>query len=572
MAIIERPNQFFPYDRVSLRNNYSSFSDNSYAPTRRSFGASNLPRPGQHLDDSDLLALKHQYANIGLREQNMLSNSAEDLSQSDPLPFQFGLFGNEYNDIDANMEDDDDLHFGIDHNYDYDVVIKERLKKANAEFEHDQTPAELNHRQRVSFDAVVKAVDIIQDDDREDESGMQIKRNVTDHEEDNDSDLGHQSDVKYDYIIFEFDLTQPKSGPTLLQQLKAMQFHGALPLERFSPRDDQEEMPISSVTSNNQNTNDKVRDLTSAKKATTTLPNESSNSNPMVVAINGVFDLKNEDDYLARKNLAKQQTSHNDIQGKILPPKVSFESRQPIITFNENEPKKATTLSPLKRPKSSDVTSSRNRINFESKPDSRPKSASTMKSTDISLKKSTSGVNFAELNRNYIEKKKYQQKEDLRLEREAQEKRDKELLLAKASFDQWLKDKDSERKRLEEDRRKKEEEEKARQSKEDEENEKKRKKIRREWEEKKRQQTMNQNELRKLQEEEEEDNESADTIKTGPGHRAFRRWLRQKYEQSLEEKRQLRLEAKKLRRRQKKSLTRYRLDQDLQLAKSFGYS
>jgi len=52
----------------------------------------------------------------------------------------------------------------------------------------------------------------------------------------------------------------------------------------------------------------------------------------------------------------------------------------------------------------------------------------------------------------------------------------------------------------------------------------------------------------------------------------FSRWLRQKYEQSMEEKRQLRFELKQQRRRQRRSIKRYQLQQDLQLAKSYGYS
>jgi hypothetical protein len=40
----------------------------------------------------------------------------------------------------------------------------------------------------------------------------------------------------------------------------------------------------------------------------------------------------------------------------------------------------------------------------------------------------------------------------------------------------------------------------------------------------------------------------------------------------LEEKRQLRLEGKRQRRRQRRSIKRHQLQQDLQLAKSFGYS
>lgn len=50
------------------------------------------------------------------------------------------------------------------------------------------------------------------------------------------------------------------------------------------------------------------------------------------------------------------------------------------------------------------------------------------------------------------------------------------------------------------------------------------------------------------------------------------RWLRRKYEQSREEKRQKRREERLLRRRQRRSIKRFQLQQDLQLAKSFGYS
>ncbi|CAF0758736.1 unnamed protein product [Didymodactylos carnosus] len=563
---VDRPNQFSSYDRTPFRNNYSSFSDSSAAQTRRLQGTSTLPRPGQHLDDADLLTWKRQYANIGLREQNMLSNSAEDLSQLDRIPFQYGIYGNEYNDMDTNMDDDDDLHFGIEHNYDYEAVIKDRLKKVNAEFEHDQTPAELNHRQRVSFDAVVKAVDIVHDDAEEDGYEVQKGSSVTDQEEDKNTDS--------DLYTVPLNDTQPKSGPSLLQQLKAMQFHGALPIERFSPRNSKDETQQTFVPSNtkneNENENDEIEDLTdsSAKKTLTTLNNE-SNSNQMVVAINGVFDLKNEDDYLAKKNLTKEEQPQNSKQVKVPSSKVSFESTESTTNLNQNESKRIHTLSPIKRPKSSDITSSKNRTITESKPGSRPKSANITKSTDnLYPNKTSSGVNFAELNRVFVEKKKQQQKEELRREREAEEKREKDRLKAKQSFERWSKDKDTEKKRLEEERRKKLQEEQAQKSKEDAEKEEKIAINRKKWEERKRQQTLSENELKKLREEE----ELEDLRKTGTGHRAFHRWLRQKYEQSLEEKRQLRLEARRLRRRQKKSLKRYRLDQDLQLAKSFGYS
>lgn len=49
-------------------------------------------------------------------------------------------------------------------------------------------------------------------------------------------------------------------------------------------------------------------------------------------------------------------------------------------------------------------------------------------------------------------------------------------------------------------------------------------------------------------------------------------WLRRKCEQAKEEKRQLRLEARRLRRIQRRSIKRFQLQQDLQLAKSFGYT
>lgn len=77
------------------------------------------PKPGQHLDgrnsfslrcalvyprchlDADLLAWKRQYANISLREQNMMSNSAEDLTQLiDRNSYQFESFSHDYNDMD----------------------------------------------------------------------------------------------------------------------------------------------------------------------------------------------------------------------------------------------------------------------------------------------------------------------------------------------------------------------------------------------------------------------------------------------------------------------------------------
>ena len=48
----------------------------------------------------DILAIKRQYANIGLFEQSTLSNSAEDLSQLDRIPYQFEFFDQDPDDMD----------------------------------------------------------------------------------------------------------------------------------------------------------------------------------------------------------------------------------------------------------------------------------------------------------------------------------------------------------------------------------------------------------------------------------------------------------------------------------------
>jgi hypothetical protein len=51
--------------------------------------------------DADLLTWKRQYANIGLREGNVMSNSADDLSQLiDHIPYPFETSAQDYNDAD----------------------------------------------------------------------------------------------------------------------------------------------------------------------------------------------------------------------------------------------------------------------------------------------------------------------------------------------------------------------------------------------------------------------------------------------------------------------------------------
>lgn len=48
----------------------------------------------------DVLALKRQQANLDLFEQSTLSNSAEDLSQIDRIPYSFQIFGQDQLDLD----------------------------------------------------------------------------------------------------------------------------------------------------------------------------------------------------------------------------------------------------------------------------------------------------------------------------------------------------------------------------------------------------------------------------------------------------------------------------------------
>ena len=53
-----------------------------------------------HYLDADILTWKRQFANQSLRDQNMMSNSSEDLSQLlEQMPYQFENFGNEYGDM-----------------------------------------------------------------------------------------------------------------------------------------------------------------------------------------------------------------------------------------------------------------------------------------------------------------------------------------------------------------------------------------------------------------------------------------------------------------------------------------
>jgi hypothetical protein len=130
----------------------------------------------------------------------------------------------------------DELHFDNGNNFDYDTAIQERLKKANEDFKQDDTPVELKHRQRVSFDAIVKAVDIVQDPQELDSTDLLAKQQVSPVvEEPSTSVTSPQNDNNPHEYTVPLNDTQPKEGPTLLQQLKAMQFHGIPPFgERWS--------------------------------------------------------------------------------------------------------------------------------------------------------------------------------------------------------------------------------------------------------------------------------------------------------------------------------------------------
>lgn len=127
----------------------------------------------------------------------------------------------------------DELHFDNGNNYDYDTDIRERLKKVNAEFNQDETPVVLKHPQRVSFDSIVKAVDIVQESQELENSDSLTKPPVSPVIEE---PIVNQinDDNPHEYTVPLND-TQPKDGPSLLETLKAKQFHGvSLPGNRWT--------------------------------------------------------------------------------------------------------------------------------------------------------------------------------------------------------------------------------------------------------------------------------------------------------------------------------------------------
>ena len=82
------------------------------------------------------------------------------------------------------------------------------MKKANEEFRKDETPVELKREPRIQFDAVVKAVDIVLGTDDQADSSMYEAPSSNTHE----------------YTVPLND-TKPKEGLSLVEQIKAIQFH-----------------------------------------------------------------------------------------------------------------------------------------------------------------------------------------------------------------------------------------------------------------------------------------------------------------------------------------------------------
>ena len=100
------------------------------------------------------------------------------------------------------------------------------MKKANEEFELDKTSAELKHSQRVSFDVHVKAVDIVQDPEESDPDDLVDRTAISFVKEESSTNMNSpRSETSVHEYTVPLNDTQPKEGLTLLQQLKALQFH-----------------------------------------------------------------------------------------------------------------------------------------------------------------------------------------------------------------------------------------------------------------------------------------------------------------------------------------------------------
>lgn len=187
---------------MSENSNHGFFTSNSSTVVQQ--------RMMHCLDDMDILTLKRQYANFDLFDQSALSNSAEDLSQIDRISYPFQIFGQDSIDL-----DEDDIPYDDNSVYEYTLAIQERLKRANEDFQRDETPVELNRCQRVSFDTIVKAVDIFQDSNERDNSSL-LNRSLQTSNQEESIEIVHNP---HEYTLPLND-TQPKEGLSLLEKNK----------------------------------------------------------------------------------------------------------------------------------------------------------------------------------------------------------------------------------------------------------------------------------------------------------------------------------------------------------------
>lgn len=212
----------------------------------------------------------------------------------------------------------DDLAYDDGGEYDYPIAIQERLRRANADLEHDQTSSELRHPPRVSFDTIVKAVDIVRDPNEDDSITSPVSSRITPvPEESSDAaTVGNSSRSENDAHEYTVPLNdiQPREGPSLTEQLKAAQFYGIPPTNdrwattaqpvQHGQLPNQDDLSTSSFKSNenhfdSQNTFD--------FSGTTSLSKKS-----MIVAVNDRIELQDEDDYIAKHTSFTSNTNGND--------------------------------------------------------------------------------------------------------------------------------------------------------------------------------------------------------------------------------------------------------------------
>ncbi|CAF1304234.1 unnamed protein product [Adineta ricciae] len=579
---------------------------------------SGLPLSRQHSDDADVLQMKRQHPNMGFRDHNTMSNSVDDLTQlTDHISYPNSSFGQDFSD-----PDDDELHFDNGSSIDYDISIQERLKRANEVFEHDKTPAELTHQQRVSFDSVVKAVQLVQDPEDgkiTDSSDTQPISPVVEESTIHGAD-SQDENSPHEYTVPLND-TKPRDTPTLVEQIKAMQFYGGSTVGG----DRRVTSTTNASSSREDNSSSKLTANSDANPSTTSSATQSS----VIVARNGKFEFQTEDDYTAKRAIDESDSGSDNDDNQTSTTKTtkvthSTTSSNPIHHSSSSSARpKSSDDAKRTDNKSSDPMSKSlayNKTKSTTNNQQRAKSAVVSKSIESFILQPCS-VDFEEMNRTAAERKRAELQEECRKKNESDIKRREDLLRAQESFAKWLHDKEAERRRLNEERRLEREEEMARQEKCEKELGELREKKYKEWIERKNREAMKANELKQLQTEEEYEIKSnqeksdkelrekkyrewfqrkdqqvmmaeefkklqakEDEMTSGGssssihnssqqnGHRAFRLWLRRKNEESREEKRRLRLETRRLRRHQRRSLKRYQLQQDLQLARSFGYT